>query len=177
MQEITHLMNRYREAARVLWNNFFLEPEVDFDTVEAFDVTRGRLFETLVLRHVVATGDRSVEGLEPSRFILEPLRAFDLIRVVPVADRVPIHVNRAGPESGYWDAEPTAISQSEADLLYVDCFDWDVRGYREFHYYRLEVRNFKGRPDLEGRPALLSVEHCRVFVAAAEHSTTAESSG
>lgn len=156
-------MNRYREAARVLWNCFFLEPEVDFDDVETFDGVRATLFGALVLRDLGSIAEQALEQLQPHRFIREPVPPFGFIRVVPVAERLPIHIKRAGLENGYWDADPKYIDQNTADLLYVDCFDWDVRGYREFHYYRLEIRSWCERPDLEGRAALISVEHCRVY--------------
>jgi hypothetical protein len=156
-------MNRYREAARIFWNNFLLSPDVDFDTVDSFDQIRAQMFKLLVLEHLGLVAKGAAASLDITHFVLEPVQPFNFIRVVPVSDPVPVIINRALPDTGYWDASPTEIARSNAELHYDDCFDWDLRGFREFAYYRVRIRDFKGRPDLENRAALMSVEHCRVF--------------
>ncbi len=163
MRDITDLLNRYREASRSLWNNSFLVPNVDFDRVRQFDRIRLLLFSELVLGSLGPPTD-SVRGeLELDRLVLEPLEPFQFIHVVPNAKMVPIFMNRSLSEGPYWDAEPAHISKDDADLLYIDCFDWDVRGFREFQYYRVRVGNHRREPIVNGRNALMSVEHVRVL--------------
>jgi hypothetical protein len=165
MRDITDLMNRYREASRHLWNDCFLDGDVDFDRVAQFDKVRLLLFQELVLESLGDIADDVISRLTLDHFILEPVEPIDFIRVVPSTISVPIMLNRGVPQTAYWDAEPQQVGQHDAEFAYVDSFDWDVRGFREFHYYRVRVIRFAGHPDTEGRAALLSVSDCRVFAA------------
>jgi hypothetical protein len=141
-----------------------LSSDVDFDVVDSFDRIRAQLFRLLVLDRLGPVAEEAAQSLDVSRFILHPVKPFDFIRIVPVADRVPIMINRGLPDTGYWDATPAEIGPSDAELLFVDLFDYDLRGYRELSYYRVRIRNFVARSDLQNRAALLPVECYRAYL-------------
>jgi hypothetical protein len=153
MVDATDILNRYREVSRLLWNNFFLPRRPDFDDVKAFDRIGKVLFAELVLREL------SPEEAERGERRGGPLW------VVPDADRIPIMVNRPSPDGNlYWD-DPTmsSIDKRGADLAFIDCFDWDLFGYRELHYFRVRIVRCPTSPALQGREALLEAYQVRVY--------------
>ncbi len=79
---------------------------------------------------------------------------------------VPIMIQnpRAPHQRGYWDDPVDKIQRPDAELRYLDFFDWNDMAYADFQYYRVEIRSFDSRPHLVGREALLEHQHARVFV-------------
>jgi hypothetical protein len=155
MRDVTELMNNYREACRLLWNRFYRAPDSDFETVSAFEHVCQLVFQDLVLAELGRTDIA----------IRRPPAALEFLRVIPIADTVPIMVNRSGQgqSNTYWDDPLREIRRDDALLFYQDCYDWDVRGFRDFHYYLVELRGHSQRPDLDGRKALIEAPHARVM--------------
>lgn len=157
MQDVTALLSRYRECARMLWNSFLRE-DADYQTVDVYEDIRRRLFDEIVLAGV----DKG-ESTKAS-----PDDAYEFLRVVPRAEEIPIMINRSSsPGSGYWDDPVDRIGATDAELHLIDFFDWEQMGYRDFHYYRVRIENFTKHPDLNGRQALVEVHHAGVFLEAA----------
>lgn len=154
MQEVTHLLNAYRESARGLWNNY-LRAEADFDRVDAFAALCEGLLTELVLRPLGKQGYKKASASDPYPFL----------RVVPVADPVPIMINRPSQDGNkYWDDPVSQVGEQGVKLLLIDYFDWDQLGFIDFQYYRVKVLGFDKHPHLVGREALLGVHHAKVFV-------------
>lgn len=153
MEDVTHLLNSYRECARGVWNNF-LRPEASFDRIDAFSALCERLLAELVLRPLGRPGHRKVAPSEPYPFL----------RVVPTADSMPIMINRPSKDGNkYWDDPVTQIGPQGVKLLLIDYFDWDQLGFIDLQYYRVKVESFDKHPHLVGREALLEVHHAKVL--------------
>lgn len=153
MEEVTHLLDSYRECARGVWNNF-LRPGANFDRIDAFSVLCEGLLAELVLRPIGKLGHRKATPIDPYPFLL----------VVPIADPVPIMINRPSQDRNkYWDDPITQVGPEGVRLFFIDYFDWDQMGFIDFQYYRVRVAGFDKHPHLVGREALMDVHHARVF--------------
>jgi hypothetical protein len=153
VQDVTPLLNSYRECARGVWNSF-LRADADFDRVDGFSALCERLLAELVLRPLGKLGHRKAAPGDPYPFL----------RVVPMADPVPIMINRPSKDGNkYWDDPVTQVGREGVKLLLIDYFDWDQMGFIDLQYYRVKVIVFDKHPDLVGREALLDVHHAGVF--------------
>jgi hypothetical protein len=66
--DVTAVMNQYREAARSLWNNL-LRPAADFDRIDAFAAVCEQLFAESVLRPLGKQGFGKTSHEEPFPFL------------------------------------------------------------------------------------------------------------
>jgi len=179
--DVTDCLSAYREAARHLWNTLFAGSDLtDFDTVDEFAEIDDRLFDAVVTPRAVALGGSVSYGDEPdSRRIVPAVEGRSLrcgcvlpglrdsLRVVPtIAHGTPIMIEnpREGYGNGYWDHPIGAVRPEDVELKYIEYFDWDMLGIREYRYYMVEILRFEGHPELERRRALLDVAHARVTV-------------
>jgi hypothetical protein len=86
------------------------------------------------------------------------------LRVVPTGeDGTPILINRTSPPAGYWDHPVRSVKPEEVVLRFVRFWDWDDLGHRDFEYIEVAIEAFPQHSDLVARPALLEVQHVRVF--------------
>src|SRR5262249_1080570 len=130
MEDVTALMDGYRECVRHLWNMHFwkdAEPQQDWDLAEGFNAVAARLFQLLVLRPL---GGAETEVRPDDWAQREPL-SFLHVYVDP---RSEIMVNR-GLDTGYWDDPLRVIEKGELDLRFLQFFDWWLLGFREFGLY------------------------------------------
>jgi hypothetical protein len=160
-QDVTHLMYRYREACRLLWNGFLRDFDanghiyLDDERYCDFHRVQDALFVPIVLREI---------GRESTRFrfgwIDSPV--LDFLRVV-ARPNTEILVNRESAHAGnqYWDGLPKHVP-AEIDLRFKDYFDWDVIGYRDLAYYLTRIVACAAYPEIVGRDALVRVMNCRV---------------
>ena len=152
MTDVTGPFNEYRECARLIWN-IFLRPAADADRVDSFDSIRDRLFAHIVLSRV---GKESYRRADSSM-------AIPFVVVEPTLDDTPIMVQRAGGGlTRYWDDPTRTVAPHEAKLTYVDSFDWDQFGYRDFTYVMVRVEEWQGKSELVGRLALIQTTNVKV---------------
>lgn len=167
MKDITPLFTKCREAARHLWNTYFVDR---VNAAEAFDhkwniVDQFRQIERLLLWGVVS------DELDEHRCEIDPGKELaSLLHVVPEpATGVPIMISRPSADGNkYWDDPVNHVRASEVDLRFIEYFDWDQLGPREFQYYRVRIQSFATHPHLIGRDALLETRYARVLLAAKE---------
>jgi hypothetical protein len=153
VQDITDRLNKYRECARGIWNNF-LRSDIDAETHDSFSAICEHLMQELVLKTIGRPEHRRAGPDEPYPFL----------HIVPVAPTVPIMINRPSHDRNkYWDDPVRDVSQRGSDLLFIDYFDWDNIGFIDFQYYRVAIAGFDGQPHLAGRQALLDVHNAQVF--------------
>jgi len=154
MKEVTGLLDRYRQCARGVWNDFLREAASPANEALArFDGVQRLLFQAIVLDPL---GVRQYLRTDPDH-------PCSLLRIVPNAADVPILVERPQDEGEGWDAmEPGA--RDGMDLRYIGYFDWDERGRRPFLYFRVQVAGCAADPALTGRHALVEVDRARVFL-------------
>jgi len=161
MKDVTQLLNGYRECVRNLWNIHFINRTSltsAWDLFEEYDDICSKLLAALVLDHVdrhTYTKARAY-ALSP-----EPLLFF---RVVPTPKTgVPINISREKNNSGYWDYPITLVKPGDADMRFIDLFDFDLLGFRDFQYCRVRIVGSKANPDLVGHDALLGCNHVRIL--------------
>lgn len=187
--DVTDCLSAYREAARHLWNTLFAGSDLtDWDTVDEFAEIDHRLFEAVVTPRVAALGGSVSYGDEPeSQRIVPAVASRSLrcgcalpslggsLRVVPsIAHGTPIMIEnpREGDATGYWDHPIGTVRPEDVELKYLEFFDWDRLGTREYRDYMVEILRFAGHPELERRRALLEVAHARVTVLKERASVT-----
>jgi hypothetical protein len=157
MEDVTHFIARYREAARHLWNAF-LRDGADWDRHSDFEVLCDQLFTIIVLTPIgrghVALGKVWDRLDAPVPFL----------KVIPKTEHgVPISINRTHSAHGYWDDPVNLVKPGEVDLRFAGFFDWDELGWREFEFCRVVIAGFSSQPHLVGRLALISPQHAGVF--------------
>ena len=161
---ITELMNSYRECCRNLWNCYFLRTdssceEFDWDIADEFNEICVRLFSSLVLRQIEVFSYEKVLS-QRAKIMPCPLK---FLHVIPVIETgVPISVNRE-KNTGYWDHPIDTIKPDEAKLVFVDYFDFDLMGYRDFQYYLVLIESSSVYPQICGYQALIECRYANVF--------------
>jgi hypothetical protein len=156
MTDITADINRFREAARHLWNTWFTTRVNESTGVvfEAFGRICEEIFEVLVLdRHDIDEGGAQLNA-----------QGFKSIRVVPaVAHGTPILVNRTNPAGPYWDDPTSVVKPVDVELELIGFFDWDSYRTIDMRYLRVRITSSAQIPSLAGREALLDVQYAIVL--------------
>jgi hypothetical protein len=160
MKNITDLMDHYRDVARLIWNfGFRAVPELqNWDSRDRFEEIKKLLFRSLVVERL--------DGWEPGHEISAETE--QALHVVPSsADSTPImiHHPRERDRNRYWDDPVNRIRATDAELHFLDYFDWDDMASADFQYYRVRIGSFPAQPHLAGREALLEHKDATVFFA------------
>lgn len=168
--DITESFSRYREAARHIWNTAFRVAPVNFDDRDSFSRVASELFKAIVLDPIGLGDVRLSEMSNPAP------SHFAKIAVVPSADRIPILVNRETKEAhGYWDDPVNQLGRDEADLRFVQFFDWDELGARDFEYVLVRIVSWHSHPHLVTRYALVEYTTVKFRLLVHEGNQTVES--
>ena len=159
MREITNLMEHYRVTARSVWNTaFWSVPGLqNWDSWDRFEQIKKLLFDALVKAQLE----------EAERFNGSDTKPDQLCRVVPIEPGpvpIMIHRPREGDRNRYWDDPIREVKPSQAELCFLDYFDWNSMSYLDFQYYRVRITAFPSQPHLVGREALVDHQHATVFV-------------
>ena len=167
MEDVTGLLNQYREAARIIWNNFLRDEEAYYDVTNEltcdFNAIKRLLFIAIVLRRFEVENHLPPEFTGEERLCFSWVNPITFLRVVPVLADSPVMINRdAGAHAGYWDAPVNRIGP-DTDLRLIDYFDWDNSTYRDFRYYHARITGFPAHPELVGHDALIETLHAKVF--------------
>jgi hypothetical protein len=56
------------------------------------------------------------------------------------------------------------IGEADADLRFIDYFDWDILGYIDCQYYRVRIQACFELPRAVGRDALIETHHATVLL-------------
>ncbi|MGA2984703.1 MAG: hypothetical protein ABSG32_12880 [Terriglobia bacterium] len=158
MRDITDLMDHYRDVARSVWNTgFWVQADLQtWDARDQFEQIKKLLFKALVVARLEEGHCCDLYGLADNQ----------IYQVVPNhSEYVPIMIQRPrqGAQTGYWDDPVRQVKASEADLQFLDYFDWNNMGYADFQYYRVRIATFATQPHLVGREALLDHLYAKVF--------------
>ena len=161
MRDVTPLFVAFRETTRHLWNSAFYRPDADrdetaWDRRDAFSKAVTELFSAMVLESLGANEERLPPMWEGdpaamTSFEVEPL----------AATGVPIMINRASPRTGYWDDPVRQIAPGELRMQFVQLFDWDELGARDFQYVETLIVDFPAHPEVVGRYALIEFGYAR----------------
>lgn len=165
MRDVTEIFQTYRLTLRHLWNDRFWGDQdlrQDWSLEQYFDLVKTPIFLALVLAKIEGSSSSVPEALEK-----RPWRFFVLPGAPNSADgtySAELTLLRARDPG--WDSDGSIgrIHPSDVRLKYLDVFEWGNVGYRDFRYYRVEILEAKGRPDLVGRNALVEVDEVRVLL-------------
>ena len=64
-----------------------------------------------------------------------------------------------------FDHPVNRIGSDEAELHFVEYFDWNRMDYIKLEFFRTKIVAFDGQPDLVGRDALVETGYVHVFAA------------
>ncbi len=158
LPDVTDVMNYYRIIARSLWNfGFWPLPELrNWDSRDQFDQVKALLFKAFVEARVAEGHLCNLTNVPEHKYVVVPS--------VPGPVPVMIHRPREGDHNWYWDDPVDRLRPSDAELHFMDYFDWDDMNYAEFRYYRVCIVDFPLQPHLAGRQALLEHHLARVYV-------------
>lgn len=161
MKEITQILNGYRECVRHLWNTYFIikvSSNQSWDLLDEYDEICKQLFNSLVLSQIDGPTYNKAVYSDSSP---EPLLFF---RVEPIVETgIPLHVSREKENVHYWDYPITQIKSGDADMRFIDYFDFDLFGFRDFQYCRVRIINSTVYPELIGHDALIVCSHIRIY--------------
>jgi hypothetical protein len=159
MKDVTAILDHYRISARSIWNTAFW-PDTDFrdwNSAERFNEIERILFDQLVLFKL----DREF----PSRDLFR--KPISYLRIAPSSSYgCPIMIARPTLEvpRGLWDDPVNRVTAAQADLHFLEFFDWNLLDYRDFQYYRVSITAFNEQPHLVGREALIERQYVNVFL-------------
>jgi len=161
MQDVTSLLNCYRECVRNLWNTYFVNrtSTEGWDLFDEYDNICVKLFASLVLNEV----DKHTHK-KSSAFIQfpEPLL---FLHVVPSAKSgIPVNICRKKGDACYWDNPTILIKPDETDMRFIDFFDFDLLGFRDFQYCRARILSSNVNSDIVGLDALLLCNYAKIFL-------------
>ena len=161
MKDVTHMLDHYRCCVRTLWNNYFTGHQTfraDWDVSDEFEDICVQIFNTLVLNSI----GKSQERKSPKYKELPTELSF--FHVIPsVVKGVPIQINREKHKFTYWDHPLTLIRPGEADMRFVDFFNFNTAGLRDYEYCRVRIVASSIYSDIVGRNALLEYKDVTVL--------------
>lgn len=160
MKEI-NTVNSYRECIRNLWNIHFM-PSIsineDWDAKDSFDQICTILFSVLVLDPLGLNFYKKAFSYE------QHPKPINVLQVKPATASVPIMINREVKSVGYWDYPVKSISPDEAEMSFIDLFDFEQLGFRDFEFYRVRIVNSSTDKNLVGRDALIRCSNAKVLL-------------
>jgi hypothetical protein len=146
MPTVDHLIQRYCECARSTWNNYLRPSDSDETAVERYEEVRALLFRAIVLDGI-GMGD-AVRDREDE--------TWPFLRVIAGAELSPILVNTPSSDGNqYWEAAEKGTDLSDAEILFVDLFDWDPQAFRDLALVMALVVASPKHPELAGRSILV----------------------
>ena len=153
--DVTEQFQRFRSLLQTVWNGYMWQNfDRDWDTVDHFNTIRSYLIDRLLLDAI----SRQMDLAEVSAFVVPRLADRDFLLGAPI--RISETLETQGSRD--WNQPPVYITKDEMILTFKDFFDWGQCGYRDFHYFLVEIRKSDKYPDLVGREALLEVGYCAV---------------
>jgi len=157
MRDVSNIFDHYRVSARTIWNTAFWPDDAfrNWDSVEQFDEIQRILFNELVLG--------KVDKDWPLHNIFKIAMPF--FHIVP-SGHVPIRIQnpRSDRQRGYWDHPVNSIKPGEAELHFLEYFDWNRMDYADLRYYHVEIASLNAHPELVGREALIDRQQAMIQV-------------
>jgi hypothetical protein len=156
--DITINITRFREAARHLWNTYFMERaerDTDWDLRDQFSNVYVDLFNVLV-KYDLPESAPSISHLWNGEN-----KVLSEYHVKGKNKEVVVMINRTIPATGYWDHPIRQVKSEETDFRLLSFFDFDELGFRDIHYLRVRIVTSPNK-EIIGRDALIEVDSCNV---------------
>ncbi len=161
MEDVTPYMLRYREAARHVWNCFLREEGLDSPGLHDWEALKQVLFTALVLRHC-GHDECAAALLAPDRYGFSWIKPIVHLHVVPATETA-VMISRERGKGGYWDHPVARLGPEDADMRFIDFFDFDQAGYLNFRYYLVHIESSARHVALAGHQALVDVSSAKVL--------------
>jgi len=167
-RDISHLFLAYRDCARSSWNSLFYsaiapEARASFEDAENWE----RFNEVLFTRLVLASAGKLAEEHKERNFQIPRKEPIPFFRVSIAANSpTPILIENPRPGDGtrYWDHPLSSVKDNEVSAFFVDFFDWDELGMRDFDYVLVRIEASSAAPDVAGRLALIETRYSRFLL-------------
>ena len=160
MKDVSAIFDHFRVSARDIWNRGFW-PVLDFqnwDSSEVFGEIKTLLFEEFVLTRLDMEWPRE-------KIFREPIPFFNLASTHGTSSAL---IQRSASARGYWDHPVKEIKAGEAELHFIEYFDWNQMDYQDFQYYRAEIASFPAHPETVGLEVLVKRLNYSVFLTSDE---------
>lgn len=155
MYFITDIFENYRVHARHLRNTAFNTRDTrDWDVVSDFDAVDEALFETLVLGRIPNLGHQIASNWEKNN-------AF-LIHASGGGFRVMMSPTKGA--CGSWDHDIDTLMKHDAQIAFLNYFDWDEHGTIDFRYYYGVVIQSDKYPDIIDHHLLIPTDSAEIYV-------------
>ena len=152
---ITQALNLYREMSRHLWNTYLIH-EADDDTIDTFSEICKLLFEEQILNKLGI--DAPFIPMDKGKSTIE-----EFVLFASHSGKLPLHVNRDIPASGYWDYPVHWIPPEENPRIHPICFfDFDTFNWRNIEFYRAMVEDCPSHPEINGREVLIPCDKVEI---------------
>jgi hypothetical protein len=148
MEDITELMQTYRECVRHTWNTYFRALErgdLDFPDVE------DAIFSAMVIPNTCVHGTVS------------------RLRIVPDIPPLGLPVLWARNKGMVVNWQEMRLHDADIELHFSGYFDW-VNEYRDWQYYEVWIAEYPTMPQLRGASMLIEVSLTKVFLVAPEEA-------
>jgi len=143
---VDQLIQHYCECARSTWNNYLWSSDADDAALERYEGVRDLLFRAIVL-DPLGMGEATREADDAT---------WPFLRVVVPADLSTVLVNKPSTDGNqYWEPAEKGVDLSDAEIQFVDLFDWDPRAFRDLALMMALVVASPKNPELVGRSILL----------------------
>lgn len=154
--EIDVLLNRFRNASRELFNNYFhasTHDESAWVAEERFSILEEELFKMLVM---YPAGLSEIDyGEVQSEILVRPRNGSS----IPWLLSQEVDANSLG-HSRVLVTDVTNVTE-DAILHFEQYFDWDQVGYKDNHYVRVFVAGWTSHPELVGAYGLVEAQFVR----------------
>jgi hypothetical protein len=126
----------------------------DFLSAERFVIIQTQLFSEFILKPLNRVDDEKKYGYRPLSYL----------RVIPKKNMplVDVMIAREKNKTTYWDDPVSKINHKDVELIFIDLFDWNTLGFRDFEYIRTEIIAFSNHDDLIGRQLLIRASEADV---------------
>lgn len=158
----TNWFLNYREVARHVWNAGFV-PYGELLCVPAersYVTAMARLFEGMVLRPL-GFADHLPDDYKLGsavEFFVRPSAATNSANLL-------VHANARFEPGRAWGYPELRIRGEDRSLLrFVSFFDWQQFGTRHLRLLEVVIDELDVRPELVGRPALVDLDECAIWV-------------
>ncbi len=146
-KSLDEMMMQFRLASRELFNHYFrvddpyASGKASWALEERFGELQRLLFDKMVAE---PAGIDSGNYGRPQDRVLVKSR---------IEGPMPAMINRE-MSSGYWDYRVKELP-SAARLIFVSFFDWDQLALRDNRYVRVQITEWLGQPEANGKHALI----------------------
>lgn len=155
MPTADQLIQNYCECARSTWNNYLRSSDADEHALERYEEVRALLFRAIVL-DPLGMGDATRDPQDET---------WSFLRVIAGAELSPILVNTPSSDGNqYWAPAERGTDLSDAEILFVDLFDWDPQAFRDLALVMALVVASPKHPELAGRSILVERNSVTIVV-------------